>query len=266
MLPDIQGFRVYLTELELSPATISLYTGTVTNYSQEYSRFDKASLIGFKDDLMKRYSPRTVSLRLSAMRAYCEYAGIPCSINQVKIQKVSHIENIITAGQYRHLMSCLEKDSLLRWIVNIKMISMTGARISEALRMTKADVLRGSAEMQTKGKIRTIQIPQKLTDELMEYIQPFPETDTVIRSRNGRPMDRKSYANVLKSFSRYGIPKEVLHPHSFRHFFAIEFLRRNQNVSLLADLLGHSTVNTTMIYLRMSQEQQKRMIDDAVVW
>lgn len=79
-------------------------------------------------------------------------------------------------------------------------------------------------------------------------------------------MDRKSYANVLKSFSRYGIPKEVLHPHSFRHFFAIEFLRRNQNVSLLADLLGHSTVNTTMIYLRMSQEQQKRMIDDAVVW
>ena len=64
----------------------------------------------------------------------------------------------------------------------------------------------------------------------------------------------------------YGIPLEVMHPHSFRHFFAIEFLKRNNNISLLADILGHSNVNMTQIYLRQSQTQQKDAVDEAVNW
>ena len=120
--------------------------------------------------------------------------------------------------------------------------------------------------MFTKRKIRTIQIPQSLTDELQAYLKSFRDDETVIRNKNNQPMDRNSYYNALQKFSRYGIPKEVLHPHSLRHFFAIEFIRRNPNVSLLADILGHSTVNTTMIYLRMSQEGQKRAVDEAVDW
>lgn len=263
---DIKGFERYLREEELAEATIETYIRTAEQFSESYGKPDKESLLLYKTAMLEKYTPKTVNLRLSAMRAYCDFAGISCKINQVKIQKISHIENIITAGQYRLLMSALENDSLFRWIINIKMISMTGARISEALRITKADVLRGFAVMYTKGKVRTIQIPQKLTDELIDYLKPLKDSDTVVQNRNGKPIDRRSYANVLKSFSRYGIPKEVLHPHSFRHFFAIEFLHRNQNVSLLADLLGHSTVNTTMIYLRMSQEQQKRLIDNAVDW
>lgn len=263
---DVKGFEKYLRGEELSEATIETYIRTAEQFSESCGDPDRESLLLYKTEILEKYSPKTVNLRLSAMRTYCDFAGIPCRINQVKIQKVSHIENIITAGQYRNLMTALENDSMLRWIVNIKMISMTGARISEALRITKADVLRGSAVMYTKGKVRTIQIPQKLTDELIDYMKPMQDSDTVIQSRCGKPLDRRSYANVLRSFSRYGIPKEVLHPHSFRHFFAIEFLRRNQNIALLADLLGHSTVTTTMIYLRMSQEQQKRMIDNAVDW
>jgi site-specific recombinase XerD len=65
---------------------------------------------------------------------------------------------------------------------------------------------------------------------------------------------------------KYDIPQEVMHPHAFRHFFAIEFLKRNNNIALLADLLGHGSVNVTQIYLRQSQEQQKKEIDEAVDW
>lgn len=263
---DLKGFEEYLHENELSPSTVNLYMATLKKFSEKYDSTEKKFMIDFKSEMFSVYSPKTVNLRLSALRTYCEYKNIPCTINAVKMQKISHIENVITVAQYRKLIDSLEQDGQVRWIANIKIISMTGARISEALRITKADVLRGYATMFTKRKIRTIQIPQSLTDELQAYLKPFHDDETVIRNKNNQPMDRNSYYNALQKFSRYGIPKEVLHPHSLRHFFAIEFIRRNPNVSLLADILGHSTVNTTMIYLRMSQEGQKRAVDEAVDW
>lgn len=263
---DLQGYQEYLHERELSPSTVLQYIGALRMYANDYGDVTPSTLIDYKSKLIGQYATTTVNVRLSAIRGYCSYAGIPYTVRRVKVQRTSHIENIITMEQYQQLMNGLEQDGLERWIVNIKMISMTGARISEALRVTKNDVLRGYAVMPTKGKVRTIQIPHGLAAELAGYIKPLADNDVIIQSRFGSPMSRQSYSKVLKSFSRYGIPKSVLHPHSFRHFFAIEFLRRNNNISLLADILGHSSVNTTMIYLRMSQDEQKRAIDEAVDW
>lgn len=263
--PNIDGFGEWLAESEVAESTANQYISTVTSFLDSYGA-TKADMLAYKAKLLNTCSARTVNVRLAAIQKYCEYAGISCTVRRVKIQRVTHIENVITAEQYAKLIQALEQDGSERWIFNIKLISMTGARISEALRITKADILRGYAVMFTKGKIRTIQIPQGFKEEISEYIQNLKNDDSVIRNRNGSPMSRQSYANTLKTFSRYGIPREVLHPHSFRHFFAVQFLKRNNNISLLADLLGHSGVATTQIYLRMSQEQQKRAIDEAVDW
>ena len=261
----IESFSEWLTENELSESTVRQYTATVNSFLNSYG-MTKQDMLAYKSRLLRSCSARTVNVKLAAVQKYFEFADIACSVKRVKIQKASHIENVITAEQYRKLIHGLEQDGLERWIFNIKLISMTGARISEVLRITKADIVRGYAVMFTKGKIRTIQIPQAIGEEFADYMDNMQDTDKAVQNRNGLPMSRQSFANVLRSFSRYGIPREVLHPHSFRHFFAVEFLKRNNNIALLADLLGHSTVNTTMIYLRMSQEQQKRAVDAFVDW
>lgn len=257
---DLKGYRNFLHERELSQSTVSLYMGTLGNFQNFYDEVTKANLLDFKSKLTEKYSPSTVNVRLSALRMYCAFAGLPFTVRQIRIHKPSHIENVITEEQYNHLIASLERDGQVRWIFNIKMISMTGARISEALKITKADVLKGYATMFTKGKIRTVQIPKSLQEQISDYIKPLKNNDVIIQ------MSRQNFSKTLKSFSKYDIPEEVLHPHSFRHFFAVEFCRRNSNISLLADILGHSNTTVTMIYLRMSQEQQKRIIDSTVNW
>ena len=79
-------------------------------------------------------------------------------------------------------------------------------------------------------------------------------------------MTERGVAQTIKSCNRYGIRKEVLHPHAFRHFYAIQFLKHNKNIALLADLLGHESVDTTAIYLRLSAEEQKAQFNDAMKW
>ena len=87
-----------------------------------------------------------------------------------------------------------------------------------------------------------------------------------MRGRFGKLTTRGVSQQLINFGKKYNIPLEVMHPHSFRHFFAISFLERNKDIALLADLMGHSGVNTTMIYLRKSSEQQRREIDKAVNW
>ena len=101
----------------------------------------------------------------------------------------------------------------------------------------------------------------------MPYLNTISDDDYVMLNSRGRQMAKESVNAMLKKFSeKYDIPKEVMHAHAFRHFFAIEFLKRNSNIALLADVLGHGSVNVTQLYLRQSQQQQKEAIDEAVNW
>lgn len=101
----------------------------------------------------------------------------------------------------------------------------------------------------------------------LPYLDSIEDRDVVMMNHKGKPLTSRGVSERLQEFAKkYDIPKEVMHPHSFRHFFAMEFLKRNNNISFLADLLGHGSVNITQIYLRQSQEEQKSAIDKAVDW
>jgi integrase len=140
-------------------------------------------------------------------------------------------------------------------------------RISEARKITKKDVLSGSVTIPTKAHMRTIYFPKSLVDEMRDYLAELDDNTLVLRTLRGNGVSKEAVNSRLKIFAdKYNIPKEVMHAHAFRHFFAIEFLKRKNNIALLADILGHSNVNVTQIYLRQSQEQQKEAIDEAVNW
>lgn len=264
---DIDGFRAKLYEDELAPNTVRSYVHAVQQYAAQYQEISKQHLIEHKQHLMQSYKPATVNLRITALLAYCRYIGQPQRVKTVKLQRQTHVDNVITQEQHDLLIRSLRADGLHFWAANILLLSMTGMRISEAVRITKRDITSGSVTLNTKGHMRTIYFPRKLIDELSGDLEQLGAADRMIRGCTGKPITAHSVrVGLLRYADRYGIPKNVMHPHSFRHFFALEFLKRNGNIALLADLLGHSSINVTQIYLRQTQGQQKGAVDDAVDW
>lgn len=274
---DIVGFEQYLYEEEMSQNTVKSYLHAVQQFAQHHAEISKGDLIAFKQEQLAKHKPATVNLRISALLAYCRYAKIPMKLKTVRLPKRTSIENVITSEQLETLLRGLARDNDRCWYVNILLLSKTGMRISEALRVTKRDILAGSVTMHTKDHMRTIYFPRSLIDAISGDIAPLALGDAVMRCCHGRrtvqtkqtvPISSsQTVRNGMKQLAlRYGIPEAVMHPHSFRHFFAIEFLKRRNDIALLADLLGHSSVNMTQIYLRQSQEQQQDAVDDAVDW
>jgi len=264
---ELEAFRNYLTEEELSRNTIESYSFSVRKFFESYPELNKLNVIAWKESLMQQFSPKTVNLRLRGLLCYAEYKEIFLKIKYVKIHKAIHTENVITREQFHYLLRCLKADGQEQWCINLMIVGRTGARISELLRLTKADAVRGYADLYTKGKVRRIYIPSGLTADLTEYMQNMKDTDTLVHGTRAETITDRGFDEALKRFAdKYGIPKKVMHAHSFRHLFAIEFLKSTGNITLLADVLGHSGVNTTMIYTRLSGEEQKREIDRAVNW
>ena len=264
---DFEGFRAYLYEEELSKNTIDSYLFGLKRYAEQYEEISKANVVEFKTYLNERFKPQTVNLRLSAVRKYCEYKGISIKIKEVKEPKKTHIDNIISDEQFRRLCDGLRADGEERRLVWVLMLGKTGARISEALKIRKKDVLSGSIVLHSKAHMREIYFPKSLVDDITPFLAKLGDDDFVMQNRYGQPTKSRSVAGFLQDCAKkYGIPKEVMHPHAFRHYFAMEFIKRKNDIALLADLLGHGSVNVTQIYLRQSQEEQKRIVDEVVDW
>lgn len=265
---DLDGFRNYLFEEELSQNTVKGYITGLQQYSDLYDEITKPNLIAFKQSLIERkLKPATINNRITALLQYCKYKEIPMRVKQVKEQRKTHIDNVINADQVEHLLHCLKTDGNVVWYYNILLLSKTGMRISEARKIKKKDILNGNVTIPTKAHMRTIYFPKSLVDEMQEYLYELDDDAFVLRSIRGNGLSKEAVNSRLKVFAeKYDIPREVMHAHSFRHFFAIEFLKRKNNIALLADILGHSNVNVTQIYLRQSQEQQKSAVDEAVNW
>ena len=121
--------------------------------------------------------------------------------------------------------------------------------------------------MPTKGKVRRIYIPARLKEECANVWGKLEDGDFLISNKQGNKMTSRGFASMMKKHaSIYGIQLEKMHPHAFRHMFAVEFLKRNNNISLLADIMGHSGVNTTMIYTRRSEREQRQEFNKAINW
>lgn len=264
---DVDGFRAYLYEEELSKNTIDSYIYGLKAYSEKYDEITKPNLIEFKAALNESFKPKTVNLRLSAIRKYCEYKEICIKIKEIKEPKKTHIDNIISPEQFRKLCDGLRKDGDERRLVWVLLLAKTGMRISEALKVRKKDIIKGSVIMHSKAHMREIYFPKSLADEIKPYLDTLEDNDIVMQAKSGEPITSRGVSGFLrKCATKYDIPKEVLHPHAFRHYFAMEFIKRKNDIALLADLLGHGNVNVTQLYLRQSQEQQKQVVDDVVNW
>ena len=151
----------------------------------------------------------------------------------------------------------------------MRFLAATGARISELLEIKVEHVRAGMLDIYGKGgKVRRIYFPRKLREEAEEWLRTEGRNSGYLfLNRFGGPITPRGISKQLKTLARkYSMNLAVIYPHSFRHRFAKNFLEKHNDVSLLADLMGHESIETTRIYLRKTSSEQQEIVDSVVTW
>ena len=167
------------------------------------------------------------------------------------------------------LKNKLKGEGNLEWYFVVRYLAATGARVSELVQIKIEHVSIGYFDIYTKGgKVRRLFIPKKLRDETLVWLQNNGRcSGYLFLNRFGERITTRGIAQQLKNYAvKYKLNPKVVYPHSFRHRFAKNFLEKYNDISLLADLMGHESIETTRIYLRRTSSEQQQIVDKVVVW
>lgn len=264
----IKNYVNYLKEEERSKATIEKYIRDLTalqNYLGEQP-VTKANLVEWKQYLTENHAPSSVNSMLAAVNSFLAFMDWrELMVKQLKIQKSLFMdeEKELTRAEYVRLVKAAERQQNERLSLVIQTICATGIRVSE-LRFITAEAVRiGRAEVVNKGKRRVVFLPEKLRRLLRKYLQKQKKTaGPVFTTRTGRPLDRSNIWRDMKALCESaGVEPGKVFPHNLRHLFARTFYSLEKDLSRLADILGHSSINTTRIYTAESGTVHARQME-----
>lgn len=266
----IENFERHLRGTNLSENTVSSYLFAIKQYSEQYGEITQKNLKSYKVWLIESYKPKTVNLRLRAINCYLESIGKEkWKLPFVKVQQKSFLENVISEADYEYFKSCLKKDNEMFWYFVIRFLAATGARVSELIQIKVEHIKLGYLDLYSKGgKLRRIYIPKALQEEALAWLESKNQASGFIfLNKYGDRITTRGISGQLKKLAaRYNINPAVVYPHSFRHRFAKSFLERCNDISFLADLMGHESIETTRIYLRKTATEQREIVDTIVDW
>ncbi len=258
MEKNLTSFEAYLIRDEKREATVRKYVRDVKAFLGWLGddKLCKEKVIAYKEELRRRYQPAGVNGRLVAVNRYLGYLGKGnCRVRLLKIQQrlFAEEDRELTLAEYRRLIRCAGKK---RIYYVMQTICGTGIRVSELQFVTVEAVRTGRAEIDNKGKSRVVLIPESVREMLREYCRRSGrESGSVFVTRCGNPLDRSNVWQEMKALCEAAdvSPKKVF-PHNLRHLFARTYYQIKKDIVRLADILGHSSVNTTRIYTAESGE------------
>lgn len=263
-------FEEYLRKSNLSENTISVYLWTVNYFIEHYDVFSRENLLAYKGYLIEYFKPKTVNLRIQAINKYLEFKGMnKLRLSAVKIQQKNFLENVVSNADYIFLKNQLKKDGNMQWYFVVWYLAATGARVSELLKIKMEHVELGYFDLYCKGgKLRRLYIPKRLREETIKWFSDTErENGYLFLNRYGERITARGVSQQLKNYAdKYGLDRKTIYPHSFRHLFARNFLDKYNDIALLADLMGHESIETTRIYLRRTATEQQALIDKIVTW
>lgn len=265
-----ESFETLLQQENMARNTVHAYLYAVRDYYAHYKELSKKNLLLYKTFLIENYKPKTVNLRLQALNRYLEFSGRPkWRLKSVKVQQRSYLENVISNADYTFLKNALRQDGNIEWYFVVRFLAATGARVSELIQIKVEHIHAGYFDIYTKGgKVRRLFFPAKLRKETTEWLtQQHRTSGYLFLNRFGERITTRGIAQQLKNFAvRYGLNPKVIYPHSFRHRFAKNFLEKYNDIALLADLMGHESIETTRIYLRRTASEQQALVDKIITW
>lgn len=264
----LAAFARQLGEEERSPATLEKYLREVRQFAaflggREVTRELAAA---WREELSARQSPATVNGKLTALDRLLAFLGWEdCRVKHLRVQRQLFRDSAreLSREEYARLVETARRLGRGRLSLLMETICATGIRVSEVRYITAEAVREGRTEIALKGKIRTILLPGKLCRKLEKYARQKKITSgELFLTRSGRPMSRKQIWAEMKGVCRaaWVAPSKVF-PHNLRHLFARCFYRVSRDVAKLADVLGHSSIETTRIYLISTGAEHARTLD-----
>jgi len=257
---EIKAYASYLQEQEKSSATIRMYIHDLEVILEHFNgtELTKTALIDWKNHLIEQYAAASVNTFLAALNGFLNFMGWhDLKVKALKVQRQMFCEESreLTQDEYKRLVHAAESIGNQRLSFVMQTICATGIRVSELKFITVRAVRTGRAEIYNKGKRRTIILPNRLCKILSRYIRAQGiSSGTVFVTRTGKPLDRSNIWRSMKELCRKaGVEASKIFPHNLRHLFARAYYGIEKDLSRLADILGHSNINTTRIYTKESE-------------
>ena len=264
----IMAFEAYLSEQERAGATVEKYVRDVRAFGAFVGEreIDKALVLAYKAYLQERYATASVNSVLSSLGAFftfCERRDL--CVKRVKVQKAVYAakERELSAAEYERLLRAAQAKGDERLYLLMQTVCACGIRISE-LRFITAEAVRcGCADICCKGKRRRVYLPSALCKQLRPYLRKRGiVSGAVFVTRGGNPMDRSNIWSQMKALCRAArVQESKVFPHNLRHLFARTFYTIHKDIVRLADVLGHSSIDTTRIYTMECGDVHRRRID-----
>lgn len=266
----MEGYEQYLRNRGFSDNSVRSYLYAAKQLDKRLKTLNNEELLAHKDWLIATYSAKTVNIRLVAINAYLDFKGYEgIRLAGLRIQQSPFLDNVISNEQYRAMVALLESESDMFWLFIVRFLACTGARVSELRKFSVANVGTGHMDIVSKGsKLRRIYIPSTLRKKAQDWCDSEGRSEgPLFDCGHGTAISSRGISLGLKRIAaRCGIDESVVYPHSFRHLFAKNFIKRNPDIALLADLMGHESIETTRIYLRRTAVEQRAAVDEAIDW
>ena len=267
---NLADYQSWLTHREYSPATIQKYTKALARFFADTGAGDtpdRETVAAWRDSLVRQgYTPATVNAMLAAVNDYQESIGNPAGkAKPLKRQRKIFADpgRELSRAEYFRLLNAARSTGNKRSQLLLETICSTGIRVSELQFITAEAVRRHKASIRCKGKCREILLPAELCHRLARWCQKHRiHTGPVFLSRQGKPLCRVTVWKLLKALcQRANVAWKKVFPHNLRHLFARTFYDLEKNISKLADLLGHSSIETTRIYIMESGAEHERLLN-----
>lgn len=266
----LRDYKSYLVMEEKSKATISKYICDIKKLANYASgrKITKELVVAYKEDLRtkKNYKLSSINSFLVAANRLFEYLGwYGMRVKTYRIQKEVFMPagKDLSKAEYKRMVQAALKKGNKRLAMIIQTLCSLGIRASELSGITAESARNGTAEVFCKGKQRKILIPRKLQKLLLKYIDENNIVSGIIfRTSTGKAVDRSNMWREIKALgTESGVPEGKIFPHNFRHLFAKIFYQKNKDIAKLADILGHSSIETTRGYIKTNSDEYQKQID-----
>lgn len=264
-----KAFEKYLRREEKSENTVKKYLRDVRAFAAYLNGAEvtKETVITFKSKLLgESYSVRSINSMLASLNGLFSFLGWEdCRVKSVKLQRQIYCpeEKELTKAEYMRLVDTAKQKGNERLNLILQTICGTGIRVSELQYITVEAVKNREATVSLKGKTRSVFLVKELRKKLIRYAaKQNIQSGAVFITRTGKPMNRTNIWREMKGLCRQaGVNPKKVFPHNLRHLFARTFYGIEKDIAKLADILGHSSINTTRIYIISTGSEHRRRME-----
>ena len=263
----LKTFKESLINEEKSCATIQKYVRDVKALADWLSEecVTKAMLVQYKKHLTDIYAPSSVNAAIASLNHFFDFCGVcELKLKTIKLQRqvFAPSENELTKLEYQRLLNAAMARKNERLYLVMQTICSSGIRVSELKYITVEAISSGRAEINSKGKRRTVFLNGNLCRILKRFAKEQKiKSGAVFITKNGNPLDRSNIWSDMKKLGKdANVSSKKVFPHNLRHLFARTYYSIQKDIVRLADILGHSSINTTRIYTMESGEVHRRQL------